>query len=383
MKYYDNIILGAGASGCICAMTAGKRRKHVLLLDKNSKPAKKILVTGNGRCNITNNNMKSDFFNQNIDKFLEKFDEKRTLDFFDKLGLLCYHDEEGRFYPLSNSAKSVTDILGYGLNEAGVEFQGDTTIVKIEKQDDKYAVFTDKGNFLCKKLVVSLGGNQIDLIKDLCKTYPCSPSLVALKTSSTRNLSGSKISSCLVTLTTSSGKTHKQFGEVLFKDSGVSGICIFNLSATLARQNDFSGEISIDIFPDMTEQKLVGIIKERKNLPRKINQIFDGLLLPAIGYEILNRAKLNESEMISSLNDEDIVKLVKIMKNLNFKIKGLYDNNQVFSGGIALEELNDNLMSKRNPNLYFAGEICDVDGTCGGYNLQWAWTSGRIVGDNL
>lgn len=112
MKFFDVIVLGGGASGCVCAISAGRKGQNVAILDKDNRPAKKILVTGNGRCNLTNQNMSSIFFNQNIDNFLERFSSEDTIKFFKQIGLESYVDNEGRIYPLSNSAKSVTTVFG-------------------------------------------------------------------------------------------------------------------------------------------------------------------------------------------------------------------------------------------------------------------------------
>ena len=385
MKFFDVIILGGGASGCVCAISAGRKGQSVAILDKDNRPAKKILVTGNGRCNLTNQNMSSIFFNQNIDNFLERFSSEDTIKFFKQIGLESYVDNEGRIYPLSNSAKSVTTVLELALEESGVKFFGNTEIQSVKEGNGNFVIKTNDEDYCCHKLVYALGGKSIDFAKkqfdvEISNPYP---SLVALKTAPTRSLSGSKITNCEVSLSLPNGKKFKDNGEVLFKDNGLSGICIFNLSARLARIKNFKGTISIDIFPNKSEKEIENILLSRKILPRKISHIFDGFILPAIGYEILNRVRLNESLSLSSLSNDDARSLAKHIKNFTFEVKGTYDNNQVISGGVKLQSLTKNLESKEFSNLYFIGEACDVDGECGGYNLQWAFTSGKIVGDNL
>lgn len=385
MKFFDVIVLGGGASGCVCAISAGKNGKNVAIIDRENRPAKKILVTGNGRCNLTNKNMSSTFFNQNVDNFLKRFSSEDTIQFFNEIGLVSYADDEGRVYPVSNSAKSVTTVLELALEESKVKFFGETEIESIKKENEKFFIQTNNGEFCSNKLVYALGGKSIDFAKEAfgIEISPPYASLVALKTSPTRALSGNKISNCAVTLQLPGGEKYKDMGEVLFKDSGLSGICIFNLSAYLARARSFKGTISIDIFPNKSEKEVENILLSRKSLPRKVDQVFDGLLLPAIGYEILNRLKLDESRPLSSLTGAKISALAKLIKNLTFEVKGAYDNNQVFSGGVKLKSLTENLESKKISNLYFIGEACDVDGICGGYNLQWAFTSGKIVGESL
>lgn len=382
MKHYEIIILGGGASGCLCGIVAGNRGKKVLIIDKDLKPAKKILVTGNGRCNLTNLNMSSTFFNQNIDLFLDRFSSQNAICLFEKLGLLTYADSEGRVYPLSNTSKSVCEILNLSLYESGVDFCCGE-VISVTK-DKGFIIQTSTQTFSCDKLVFALGGSGIIHAKEWFKENITTPkaSLVAIKTNPTRSLFGVKISNCKATLILQDGREFCETGEVLFKDSGLSGICIFNLSSLLAR--GFTGKkISLDLLPQMQEETLQKLLKERKLLPRKISNIFQGIFPAQIGYEILNRAKIEEEKFLKDIDDKEIETLVKIIKNLEFDIKGIYDNNQVVSGGVKLSSLTKDLESKEHKNLFFIGEACDVDGLCGGYNLQWAWTSGKIVGDKL
>lgn len=380
MKNYDVIILGGGASGCICSIIAGKRGKRVLVIDRDNRPAKKILATGNGRCNLTNLNMSSKFFNQNIDIFLHRFSSPESIKFFKDMGLITYSDDEGRVYPLSNSARSVMDVINLSMKENNVDFLGEEEILSIDK-GDKFVVKTSKSEFFCEKIVFSLGGRGISLAQTLERITPPRPSLTGIKTKSTRSLAGCRVS-CMATLTLENGQKFKEEGEVLFKDSGLSGICIFNLSSILAR-TILGGKISLDLMPQKSEGEVFSLLAERKSLPRKVSQIFDGIFLPQVGYEILNRLHLDEEKQISNLSQNEITSLAKTIKNLEFQITGIYDNNQVFSGGVPLSALTKNLESKKHAGLYFTGEACDVDGICGGYNLQWAWTSGIIVGESV
>lgn len=380
---YDVIVLGSGASGVMTTLTC--KNKKIALIDRSNKVAKKLLVTGNGRCNLTNINMSSEYYNQNIDKFLTKFNINQTLDFFSKLGLVFYSDEEGRVYPLSNSAKSVVDVITNKIENSNVDLYLEHEILSFQKKEDYFLVKTDKAEFECEKLVVALGGNvMLNFAKEMgLSVKDVSPSLVSLKTNSTKYLNNTRVSNVLVKAVNSRGEERSEKGEILFKESGLSGICIFNLSSLFSRINDFNGNLIIDFMPDYNHDKLINLLKQRKNLNVKINKFFDGLFSPPIAYEILNRCKVNEDRQSSKLDDSEIEKFAKVIKNLTFDVNGCYENNQIFSGGILLDELNENLECKKIKDLYFCGEICDVDGLCGGYNLQWAWTSGHIVGENL
>ena len=381
MKKYDVIIIGCGAAGSMCALNI--HGKKVAIIDSATKPAKKLLVTGNGRCNLTNINMKSCYFNQNIDKYLDKFEVEKTLKYFEDLGLETYSDDEGRVYPLSNSAKSVVDCITAKLSQKADLFM-EQKVQKIQKTKSGYEVITDKDTFVCNKLVVSTGGASENILKDLDIEYkPFAPSLVALKCDNIKDLNGVKVSNVNVSVVTASGKTHAERGEVLFKDGGVSGIVIFNLSALFARDNNYNGELTIDLLPDITENDLVAKLKTRKKLNVVLDKFFVGFFNNALANEILKQAKINTNINSQNLTDEHISKLAQTIKGLQYNVCGYFDNNQVFSGGVKLADLTETFESNICPNLYFVGEICDIDGVCGGYNLQWAFTSGKIVGDSL
>ena len=385
MEHFDIIILGAGASGCVASIIAGKKGKNVLLIDKLAKAGKKLLATGNGRCNLTNNNLypSKNFYNQNIDKYLKRFDNKQALNLFNDMGLIALPDEEGRVYPFSNSAKSVVEILNNQLIKNNVSLSLSNEVVAVYKKEELFVVETIEGNFSCNKLVVCTGGKSVEKISHLGIYFkPFVPSLVALKTQSTRSLDGIKVANVKIEATCK-GKTQSEVGEILFKDSGISGIVTFNISTLFARQDNFNGELKIDLMPQLTFEGLKHFLRVRKKLDVKISHYFDGLFVQQLGYYILSGAKIDEQKSCALLTEQEIEKLAFAIKNLTLNVKGHYDNNQVYSGGVKLDDLTDNLESKKIKNLYFCGEVCDVDGICGGYNLQWAWTSGYIVGESL
>ena len=385
MIFNEIIILGCGASGSIATIEAAKRYEKVITIDCQNKPAKKLLVTGNGRCNLTNKNTTSRQYNQNIDHFLSRFTPSQTLKYFSNLGLETYQDEEGRVYPLSNSAKSVTDVLTTSLSKSNISIYLDTKVISIEKQNDHFIISTNSEIFSCNKLVVATGGQTfLDFAQTLnINISPSIPSLVALKTESTKNLANIRLSNVQIKATNVFGQTAEEYGEILFKESGLSGIAIFNISTLFARSKNFSGTLSINLLPSWSNRKIIEMLTKRKELDIPISKFFEGLFVNQIGYEILNRCKLDETRPVSSLSQKEIENFANLITNLSFKVKGFYENNQVYSGGIKLSELTENLGSKKVEGLYFCGEICDVDGLCGGYNLQWAWTSGKIVSENI
>lgn len=385
MEIFDVAVLGSGASGSIATIKILQRYKNVAIIDASNKIAKKILSTGNGRCNLTNKNMSSSFFNQNIDSFLEKFNQNDTLSFFSSLGLVCFNDEEGRVYPISNSAKSVVDVLNNKILASNIKCFMEQKIEKLSKENDVFIIKTTQNMIKAKKIVFALGGNSAgEILKDFNISYKeFTPSLVSLKINSSKFLNNLRVSNVKVSAFDKHNNSMVESGEILFKDGGISGICIFNLSCLFARQNNFDGKIVIDLLPNYSLSELKTLLSARKSLGVSINKFFDGLFASPLAYEILNRCKLDENRNSKTLTSEEISSFANIIKNLDFKVKGLFDNNQVFSGGINLFDLTASLEHKNIKNLYFCGEVCDVDGLCGGYNLQWAWTSGAIVGENI
>jgi hypothetical protein len=378
---FEVIILGAGASGMMCACTV--KGGLVALIDSSSRCGKKILVTGNGRCNLSNAEENSKFFNQNIDRFLKRFDQNRALEFFGKLGLVTFADEENRIYPLSNSAKSVVDVLNFGLGKNVKTFLGEK-ILSATKIGDYFEVLTDKGKYFAKKLVVCTGGNSGQILGELGVEYKkFIPSLVALRSEDCKDLNGVKVSNVKVKATNTFGQTKSEIGEVLFRENGLSGIVIFNLSTIFSRIENFSGQIEIDLLPQVSVIDLEQILLHRQSLNTSCDKFFVGMFSNAVANEIFKQSKTNTNKNCKNLTKLEIKTLAKTIKNLTFSVCGHLENNQVFSGGVPLSALTENLMHKKIENLYFAGEIVDVDGVCGGHNLQWAWTSGHIVGESL
>lgn len=386
MQKYDVIILGGGASGCMCSLNAPKNKK-VLIIDNQNFAGKKILATGNGRCNITNATIfpSKKFYNQNIDNFLFKFDNNKLINFLYDCGLITYNDEEGRIYPISNSAKSVVDIINNMLNKKNnVKILTDSIVKNINYNQNQYFIKTDNGDYISEKLVIATGGNSLENIEHNLQLEINKPiaSLVAIKTENTKILNGIRISPAKITATINN-KTFSQTGEILFKDSGISGISSFNISSLFARNGNFKGEIYLDLLPQIEEKELIEKLLTRRKLDITVNKFFDGIFLPQVAYFILNKVKIDENRTSLALKYEEIALLANTIKKLKLKVKDHYENNQIYSGGIKLSSLTENLESKKYKGLYFCGEVCDVDGLCGGYNLQWAWTSGYIVGKHL
>ena len=386
MKHFKTIIIGGGASGMMCALSS--QNKNIAVIDQGHKLAKKILVTGNGKCNLTNMQCLNDTgfeYNQDISIFLKRFSVLDTLHYFSGLGLETIEDTEGRIYPLSLSAKSVMDTLQLAFTQKNISSILNETVQELSKQGETFIIQTDKNTYSCEKVVLATGGDTFSFILDkfhiAYKEF--NPSLCALKASGTKQLSGQKLNNVFVTATDSHNHTHSEVGEVLFKDEGLSGIVIFNCSALFARSGNYQGQISIDLLKDYSLDQVIEKLNARKNNTKNTHDFLTGLFTNTLNAELLYRAKIKDTKNSMDLGEDEITRLAQMIKNLTFTIDGYYENNQVYSGGVNLNELTPNLESKKVKGLYFCGEICDVDGICGGYNLQWAWTSGHIVGESL
>lgn len=373
-------IIGAGASGLVAGLFASKNN-DVTIYCADEKIGKKILVTGNGKCNLTNIKGFDTAYNQDVSKFFEKISNLDIIKFFNNLGLEIYVDEEGRVYPLSNSAQSVVEVLTNALAKDNVNIKFE----KVEdiKTDNRFNVITNLSNEEYDKVIIATGSENVLLDKMKIKYKPFSPSLVALKTKeNTKELSGLRLTNVKVTLDVDN-KKYTEFGEVLFKDKGLSGICIFNISAYLARKNNFNAKIYIDLLPKFTYENVVIMLTNRLKLNFKnISEFMTGLFNKKINKYLLKNLNLDEQKNIKELNSNIIEKIAKIIKNLPFNVVGYYENNQVKSGGVRLCDLTENCEYKDIKNLYFIGEVVDVDGLCGGYNLSWAFVSAMLAGED-
>ena len=380
MEKYEVIIIGAGASGMMCALNS---TKQTLLIEASDRIGKKILATGNGKCNLTNDKIDARYYNTPLVKlYFQKFNQVQTLQYFEKLGVLTYADMEGRRYPLSNSANTVLDLLLKALQcKNNVVVKVNSMPSTITKTPNGFQVVTPDQTYVCQQLVIATGGNSsTQYLKQLHVDHTTfRPSLVGLKTTKNQGLAGVRVSHVRV-------KFHDfdEIGEILFKEDGISGIVIFNLSAHMARQNVSTGKIIIDLLPNWEAERLAAVIQASiaEHPSYYLVDILEGLLHKSLARNIVTKLHL-ASMLASDCTATDVSALVNMMKNFVVMMTGYADNQQVHTGGVDLKGLDEHLQYQQIPGLYFIGEVVNVDGVCGGYNLQWAWTSGKIVGDFL
>ena len=403
MKSYDLIVAGGCSAGIAAAINAKRLYPEirVALIEKNPRIAKKLLATGNGKCNITNTQaLDHSYVNKGFaDYAMNCYPPSAVVDFFKSMGLICYEDSCGRVYPESNTASSVVDSLRFEMQRLGVDVFCDTPITEIKKQNGYFYV---NGDFKSKKLVVALGGKASPSQGsdgsgyELAKGFGHSikkpvPALVPLCGSAeiTKSMKGIRVRNVILTLKGEKVIAKTQ-GEILFTDYGLSGIASMELAAPAqkhidsVKQNPFT---YIDFMPEMTYNSIVDYLKNINKIKGfcTIDNLLTGLLPKSVGIAICKAAKLYSADrLISDLTAKDIKCISEKIKNFPLEISGTkgFVNAQVTSGGININEINpETMQSEKCSDLYFAGEIIDVDGGCGGFNLQWAWASGLLAGE--
>ncbi len=395
--FFDVAIIGGGASGLVSAISVKRNfpQKSVVIFEKLDRVGKKILATGNGRCNLDNLTATKEDYNSPSFVFfaLEKYTPQSNLDFFRSMGLLTVADSEGRVYPRSNSASSVLDALRFETEKLGVKI----IFEKVEKIDKKDVFYIN--NIKAEKVILCAGGcsspsqgsdgSGFELAKKFGhRITPIYPSLVQITTDTryTKPLKGVRVKGKL-TLTEKEKFIGSSEGEILFADYGLSGIATMDLSRFLRKISDKEdARIHLDMACDMDEKEISSyLISHREKNPRLESENFlSGILPKSMGKTIMKKCGIFLGEEAGNLTDKDIKNIITSIKNFEFKVTGTkgFEFSQVTSGGIDLKEVDKlTLMSERVNNLYFCGEILDVDSRCGGFNLHWAVSSARLAAE--
>lgn len=402
MKSYDLVVIGGCSAGIVAAINAKYRypEMKIAILEKLPRIGKKLLATGNGKCNLTNETAEMhDYVGKSFAKCaFGKYSPENIKEFFASLGLLCYTDSCGRVYPESNTASSVVDALRFELERLKIDVYCDTAVTDIKHKKD----FTVNGEFICKKLIIAAGGKASpsqgsdgsgyalakSLGHSITRLYPA---LVPLCASSeiTKPMKGVRVRNVNLTLK-GDKKIAQTSGEILFTDYGLSGIAAMELAASAQKYIDSVKSdpfTCVDFMPDMSYNELVDYLLNLNKIKgfTNIDNLLTGFLPKAVGIAICKASKLYKADrLISDLNEKDIRKIAEKIKNFPIEVTGTkgFLNAQVTSGGIKTDEIDaETMQSKICRNLYFAGEIIDVDGGCGGFNLQWSWASGMLAGE--
>ncbi len=393
-------IIGAGAAGMAAAITAAASgTNRVILLERQARVGKKLLATGNGRCNLSNWNAGASHYHGADRDFvlpaLEAFPVQSTLDFFQTLGLYTVTEPGGRIYPYSDQANSVVDVLRFALDRRNVELKLGCEVTGVKKTAKGFLIRTAEEQIEADRLIVTCGGaagtklggglSGYQLLRSL--GHHCtklSPSLVQVKTDPAlvRSLKGVRANAS-VRYELRKSLLAKAEGEVQFTEYGVSGPAIFDLSRAVSEAGE--GEIHLDLLPSVSEEELLSAlcIRISRYPDLTCEDLLTGILHNRLGRVVVRACEVPGAQKLTALNWKQLVRVVECCHDFCLQVQGTMgmDQAQVTAGGIVTAEFDPKtLQSRIVPGLYAAGEVLDVDGDCGGYNLQWAWSSGRLAG---
>ena len=388
-------IIGAGAAGIMAAYAAAGDDTKVTVIERNNEPLKKLCLTGNGRCNFSNADLSGKFFNfgenHPFSKILEEYDSNWLENLFKENGMLSIN-KDGLKYPRSEKAVTVKDTLLKMVKEKNVEFLLSQKVTAIEKGEKFKVIFEDGKEKEFDRIIITTGGKAYPatgsdgagfrlaraLGHKVTFTYPHLTRLFT-EEKDVLSLSGVRFK-VKVSGSVNGNKTESESGEIQFTDKGLSGICIFNLSRFLSKPLEDGAEckIIIDFLPEYGEKELSDYLKTQLE-KRTYKETLEGMLGADIASLIQKRVYKNtDKNDISKITEES----VRQIKGLEVTISGhdSFSNAQVTGGGVDIAEIGENMESKICKGLFFAGEVMDVDGKCGGYNLHWAFASGFVAG---
>jgi hypothetical protein len=408
-KIYDVVIIGAGASGLTSAVHLKRQNKNlnIAIIEKNNDIGKKINATGNGKCNITNENISSDkYYGSFADKFSDILNNKnyilaKIMEFFAYLGILFYKDSSDRIYPLSQSALSVSKAFKRKIESDNTEIFCNTEIFEISEENNIWHIISKNNeHFWSKNIIFSVGsyaspefgtnGVSLKMLSSLgIKINYCQPALCPmLFENEIKQLKGVRIKADLKAFNgdDSNPVYTENNGEVQFSDKYISGVCVMNASNFLNNSKDM--KISLDLCGKYDYTNIIDFFCQmKKSQPYlDIANMLDGvvgnklgiyILSDYLGYDILKK--------ISSLDNSDFRKITSALKNLTFNHlkKGTYKQSQTTMGGVDASCVDNNLQIINHSGLFVCGEACDINGICGGYNLTWAFISAMLADDKI
>ena len=411
---YDIAIIGGGSAGLAAAVCCAKKlkgKKRIVVIEKENKIGKKLLATGNGKCNLTNQNMSSLFYNKSsrnyVDNVLKQYNTNKLITFWNSLGLICKADSLGRVYPYSGQASSVVDLIQLNLSKYSVDVLCETEIESIVPQNNGYLLKSGRKSILSDIVILSSGGKvqpnlgsggaSYKLARELnIKCTSVFPSLAPVQCSDKYLpvMKGVRAAAS-VSLLADEKNVHTENGELQINEKNISGICIFQLSRyvneyfALGTVNGVKCKnilITADVMPDYTVVDTEELLKRRrKQLPNAAaDDLFTGIINKKIGVYLAKKLNVSTETELYNITDDEIEMFAKTVKRMEFVPSGMSGINsaQVTAGGIELKEIDKNMQSVKYNNLYIIGEALDVDGMCGGYNLHWAFSSGIIAGTN-
>ena len=392
-------IIGGGASGMAAALAAAENpHVEVILLERQARLGRKLQATGNGRCNLTNLHALGGGYHGEEPGFsrdaLEAFDPEKTLEWFRSLGLFTVAEPSGRVYPYSDQANSVLDVLRFALEKPNIRVITGFEVSRVKKTAQGFCVENGEDSILCDKLIIACGGlagtklggsmSGYRLLGKLGhKVTKLRPTLVQLKTGwgGVTGLKGVR-ANCHAEIL-KDGKLHSQStGELQFTEYGLSGPVIFEISRDVCQEKG-SWECVLDFLPEVPRDALWQELNRRRHTGLPVEELLTGILHNRLGRVLTKAAGVRGTGLVAELSDGELDGVCKAVKAFSMPLTeplGM-DSAQVTAGGVVTREFDSKTMeSKLVPGLYACGEVLDIDGDCGGYNLQWAWSSGRAAG---
>ena len=397
----DIAVIGGGASGLISAIVSAKKGNNVTIIERYNNLGKKILVTGNGRCNYWNEDFKNNHFYSSNFNFIKEVNteenRKEVLKFFKNIGIVPTI-KNGYYYPMSKEASSIRNALLKEAESNNVKFITDANVTIVKKIDNKFHIEYKNKELVVDKVILATGSKSYykedALGYNIAKSFghniiKVMPSLVQLVGDEDyfKDWKGIR-SNALVSIIVDNKKIKEELGEIMLTDYGVSGICIFNLSGIANRALNEKKKVAIHInfIPDI--KNVSSFLEKRGTIlkNRSLDEFLEGLINYKLANVIIKRCHLNKLNTWNSLNEIEKNNIIENLINFKLNIKESKDylNSQVCTGGVDTSEINSKTMeSKKCKGLYIVGELLDVDGDCGGYNLGFAWLSGLLAGRSV
>lgn len=391
-------IIGAGASGMAAALAAAENPDvEVLVLERQSRVGRKLLATGNGRCNLTNLHALEGGYHGESPDFsqaaLTRFSPEETLAWFRSLGLYTVAEPSGRVYPYSDQANSVVDVLRLAMDKPNITLVTGFTVEKIRREPEGFTLSNREDSYFCHKVIVACGGLAGSKLGGTMSGYQLlgklghrstrlRPALVQIKCGwgGVVGLKGVR-ANCHVQILRDGALFAQSTGELQFTEMGLSGPVIFEISRDVCfGKGDWKARL--DFLPEMSQEELEEMLLERQQRNFPMEELLTGILHNRLG-RVLTKAAGIGGRQAGDLTREEIAQVCRTVKDFDIPLTeplGM-DSAQVTAGGVLTENFDpQTLESRLVPGLYACGEVLDVDGDCGGYNLQWAWSSGRIAG---
>lgn len=400
--YTDIAIIGGGASGYAAAVSAGETFPacDILIIERLFRTGKKIIASGNGKCNLSNRKISAENYHGTIDamKIINKTPDYYEF-FTEDMGVVCAFGSEGReggIYPRSNSSTTVVNAFRLKLDSLGVREVCDFKVESITCQGDKYILKSKNDEIICKKIIVASGGyagtsfgtdgTMLRMFRDMgYKVSKICPAVASLKVNPEciKGLKGVRVKGKISAV--SCGKILRtEYGEMQFNENNISGICVFNLAYLFG---DYEGKFTLraDLLPDMHHNDITEYLEKIREdrAENTLEELLTGIFVKNLAVWLVRNAIHKPlTEKISTLTDKELKKLTDMIKHLDFEVTGCssWQNAQATYGGIHADCITENLESRLHKGIYFCGEILDTVGDCGGYNLQWAWSSGIWAG---